>query len=175
MKNRKVSVIRKKCFFWCLLSLVLATAPVLADGLGAAHAPLAPAFTLKNLQGDRVKLSDYRGKLVLLNFWATWCMPCRQEMPSMEQLRQIYGERGLVILAVSTDEGGESRIRNFARRLKLTFPILLDPDSTASDKYEVSGVPVSFLIDHQGRIVARMTGSKDWVSDAALEQIEALL
>ena len=162
-------------FSLCLLLALALVLPAQADSLDPAEKPSAPGFTLKNMQGNSVKLSDYRGQVVLLNFWATWCGPCREEMPSMEKLWQTYREQGLVILAVSTDNGGESRIKNFARRLKLTFPILLDPDSLASDLYQVSGVPVSFLIDRQGRITARILGSKDWASEVAFQQVEGLL
>ncbi len=149
--------------------------PAQADSLDPAEKPPAPGFRLKNLQGDHSKLSDYHGKVVLLNFWATWCAPCRKEMPGMEKLWQTYRGQGLVILAVSTDSGGESRIRNFASRLGLTFPILLDADSQASDRYRVAGIPVSFLIDRQGRIVDRVLGSKEWASEPAFRQVEELL
>ncbi len=160
--------------FWVYLLLALVL-PVQAGSLDPAEKPPAPGFSLENLQGGHTKLSDYHGQVVLLNFWATWCAPCRQEMPGMEKLWQTYRGQGLVILAVSTDNGGESRIKNFVRRLNLTFPILLDPDSQASDRYQVSGIPVSFLIDRQGRIVDRVLGSKEWASESAFQQVEELL
>ncbi len=163
-------------YFLLYLLLSLASAlPAQAKSLDPAEKPPAPGFRLKNLQGEHVRLSDYHGKVVLLNFWATWCAPCRKEMPSMEKLWQTYREQGLVILAVSTDNGGESRIRNFVGRLNLTFPILLDADSLASDQYQVSGIPVSFLIDRQGRIVDRVLGSKEWASESVFQQMEGLL
>lgn len=135
----------------------------------------APGFTLQNLAAENVSLSDYQGKVVLLNFWATWCMPCRQEMPSMERLWQQYRDQGLIILAVSTDEGGPGRVKSFVKRLKITFPIALDPDARASDLYQVSGLPVSYLIDQQGRIVRKITGSEDWMSEKPIALIEGLL
>lgn len=162
-------------FSLCLLLVLALAVPVQANSLDPVQQPPAPAFSLKTLQGGQARLTDYRGQVVLLNFWATWCGPCREEMPSMEKLWQRYREQGLVILAVSTDNGGESRIKNFVRRLGLTFPILLDPDSQASDLYQVSGVPVSFLIDRQGRITARILGSKDWADESAIHQVEGLL
>ena len=137
--------------------------------------PLAPEFTLQSLAGGELSLSDFRGKLVLLNFWATWCMPCRQEMPSMEQLWQKYQNQGLVILAVSTDEGGPKRVQNFVKKLKLSFPVALDPDSKVSDVYQVSGLPVSYLVDREGHLLAEITGSEDWMSEKALRNIESLL
>lgn len=94
----------------------------------------------------------------------------------METLWRKYQDRGLVILAVATDnDGGQSRIRNFMKRLELTFPVLLDPDSQASDLYEVSGVPVSYLIDREGNIAGRWLGSEDWASPEAFELVEGLL
>jgi len=164
-----------RCLSLCLLLALLPALLAQAGSLDPAEQPPAPEFNLKNLQGGQTKLSDHRGQVVLLNFWATWCGPCREEMPSMEKLWQAYREQGLVILAVSTDSGGESRIKNFVRRLYLTFPILLDPDGQASDQYEVSGLPVSFLIDRQGRIITRLLGSEDWANEAAFQQVERLL
>ncbi|MCF6210915.1 MAG: TlpA family protein disulfide reductase [Gammaproteobacteria bacterium] len=164
-----------RCVLLYPLLILLVVVPIQAGSLDPAEKPSAPGFTLKNLLGENASLSDYHGKVVLLNFWATWCAPCRKEMPSMEKLWQTYREQGLVILAVSTDNGGEPRIKNFVRRLNLTFPILLDPDSLASDRYQVSGIPVSFLIDRQGRIAAHVLGSKDWASELAFLQVEGLL
>ena len=159
----------------CLSLLVPGPGSAAADGLDPAGKPQAPDFTLADLRGEPVRLSDLRGRVVLLNFWATWCMPCRDEMPSMQRLWQTYRDRGLTVLAVSTDTGGKKRVANFARRLELSFPILLDSDGQVSDRYQVSGVPASFLIDRQGRIVAHVLGSEDWASEAAFQQVERLL
>ena len=93
----------------------------------------------------------------------------------MERLWKKYQDQGLVILAVSTDEGGAGRVKSFVKRLKITFPIVLDPDAKASDLYQVSGLPVSFLIDQQGRVVAKITGSEDWMSEKSIARIEKLL
>ena len=93
----------------------------------------------------------------------------------MERLWKKYQHQGLVILAVSTDEGGAGRVKSFLKRLKITFPIVLDPDATVSDLYQVSGLPVSFLIDQQGRIAAKITGSDDWMSEKSIARIEGLL
>jgi len=143
--------------------------------LVAEERPTAPGFTLQNTTASDVSLSDYQGKVVLLNFWATWCMPCRQEMPSMEKLWQKYREQGLVIVAVSTDEGGPSRVKSFVKRFKLSFPVVLDPESTVSDRYQVSGLPVSFLIGQEGRIAGKITGSEDWMSEKSIAHSEGLL
>ena len=139
----------------------------------ARHA--APDFVAENLRGGNTGLVDYKGKVVLLNFWATWCMPCRAEMPGMETLWQNYKEQGLVVAAVSVDEGSRGRIETFAKLLDLSFPVLLDPESKVSDLYKVSNMPTSFLIDRNGKIISRIVGSEEWASAEAIQLVEKLL
>ncbi|MCK5394776.1 MAG: redoxin domain-containing protein [Gammaproteobacteria bacterium] len=135
----------------------------------------APVFLSENLRGGNTSLADYKGKVILLNFWATWCIPCRAEMPGMETLWQKYRERGLVIAAVSVDEGSRGRIETFSKLLDLSFPILLDPESEVSDLYEVSNMPTSFLIDRNGKIISRIVGTKEWTSPEAVQLVEDIL
>lgn len=150
--------------------------PYAGMAVDRASAPVAaPAFALADLSGQRVSLASLSGKVVLLNFWATWCVPCRTEMPGMERLWQRYRDRGLAIVAVSVDEEGDTRIANFVRRLHLSYPILLDPRSEAAERYEVSGLPATYLIDAKGRLIGRMVGSREWDSQEAVSLIEQLL
>jgi len=135
----------------------------------------APVFVLEKLEGGDAGLAGYKGKIILLNFWATWCIPCREEMPGMETLWQKYKEQDFVVLAVSVDEGSKSRIETFSKLLDLSFPILLDPNSEVSDLYKVSNMPTSFLIDGNGKIISRIVGTEDWSSPAAVELVEKLL
>jgi len=135
----------------------------------------APDFVSENLRGGNTSLEDYRGKIVLLNFWATWCVPCRAEMPGMETIWQKYKEQGLVIAAVSVDEGSRGRIETFSKILDLSFPILLDPESKVSDLYKVSNMPTSFLIDRNGKIISRIVGTEEWASPEAIQLVEKLL
>ena len=135
----------------------------------------APGFEIENLAGGNAGLADYKGKIVLLNFWATWCMPCRAEMPGMETLWQKYKEQGLVIAAVSVDEGSRGRIETFSKLLDLSFPILLDPESEVSDQYKVSNMPTSFLIDRNGKIISRIVGTEEWTSPEAIQLVEEIL
>jgi len=136
----------------------------------------APDFMSENLTGGNTRLDDYKGKLILLNFWATWCMPCRVEMPGMEQLWQKYKDQGFVIVAISNDdEDSRSRIKTFQKKLNLSFPILLDPESEVNDIYQVSSMPTSFLIDANGKIISRIVGTEEWSSPDAVQLVEGLL
>ena len=143
---------------------VQATAP-LADLLIVPEASRhsAPDFVSENLRGGNTGLADYKGKIVLLNFWATWCMPCRAEMPGMETLWQKYKEQGLVIAAVSVDEGSRGRIETFSKLLDLSFHVLLDPESKVSDRYKISNIPKRFFIDSNGKIIQRIVGPGEMV------------
>ena len=161
------------------LLLILLATPLYGDVMQSMRvdALQGPAedFTLNDLSGQPQSLSQWRGKLVLLNFWATWCGPCRSEMPGMERLWQRYRDEGLVIVAVSVDEGMERRVAKFVDILQLSYPILLDPESKVSDGYQVSGLPYSLLIDRNGELIARVVGEREWDSDEAFNLIEQLL
>ena len=129
-------------------------------GKGAA----APDFTLPDLNGNSVSLSDYRGKAVLLNIWATWCPPCVSEMPSMEKLYQNMKEEDFDILAVSIDESGADDVVSFMKKYKLNFTVLTDPQGSLNDKYQTTGIPESYIIDKNGRIVEKIIGPRDWAA-----------
>ena len=136
----------------------------------------APAFKLEKLDGQQAQLSDYSGKLILLNFWATWCTPCRHEMPAMEKLWQKYQDQGFVMLGVSNDsERHKKRVKTFVRKMDLSFPILLDTESEVSDLYDVSGIPVSYLISPEGQLLAEIVGIREWASGEAFALVESLL
>lgn len=118
----------------------------------------APDFTLPTLDGGEVTLSDYRGKVVLLNIWATWCEPCREEMPYMEnQYKNLEGQ-DFEILAISQDRRGSEDVQPFVDEFGLTFPILLDPDKDVGELYQTSKFPESFIIDQDGIIVSHVVG-----------------
>ena len=135
----------------------------------------APDFTLPDLNGRTIHLSELKGKPILLNFWATWCLPCRTEMPSLEQAYQDYKGKGLVVLAINIDQRSPSRVEAFVKEYRLTFPILLDPEWTAAEAYRVfGGVPTTYLINRAGQIVAQAEGL-DWTGPVARNALEALL
>ena len=108
-------------------------------------------FTLKDLNGNDVKLSSFKGKAVIINFWATWCHPCREEIPDLQKGYDENKDNGLVILGVNIKEN-ESKVSKFAKDYKMTYPILLDIDGTTSDAYRVFGIPMSFFIDRNGLV-----------------------
>ncbi len=163
--------------------LLLGVFLVIVQGRGSKAGPeirpevghLAPDFTLPSLDGQTVRLSDLRGKAVLLNFWATWCAPCRLEMPTMDKAYQEYKSRGLEILAVSLDAGSNSVVKNFMQELKLDFPVLLDPDMEVLRLYRQFSIPATFLIDKQGIVRHRELGYRDWTDPESRRLIEAIL
>lgn len=152
---------------------------ILRDELGSvavgSRAPTFRAVTVDSTPQART-LSDYAGKVVLLNIWATWCGPCRVEMPSMEALHRDFAPRGLSIVAVSIDQiAGPPQIREFARELGLTFDILHDSAQAIVRDYQVRGYPQSFVIGRDGTIRRKVIGAEDWSSPANRGLMTALL
>ena len=142
--------------------LMAADLPPLAHNLTMQAPKPAPALKLKDIEGKSHDLAQLRGKVVLINFWATWCPPCRREMPSMERLAQAFKGQPFVVLAVDVGEDPDT-IEAFTSQLDtaLTFPILLDPRSHAMRAWKVAGLPTTFLVDKQGRIVASAIGGRE--------------
>jgi len=134
----------------------------------------APEFELKNPAEKQLSLRDLRGKVVFLNFWATWCPPCIEEMPAMEKLHQELEKDGLVILAVNFQESAE-RMKDFFTQHNLTFTALLDHNGKVSELYQAWALPVSVVINKRGEIAAKAMGSKDWYSNEARELFRKLL
>jgi peroxiredoxin len=134
----------------------------------------APDFTLENLEGSLVSLKDFRGKLVFLNFWATWCGPCRWEMPAMEKLWNRFKEGRFVILAVDIREGKEV-VKSFIQEEGYTFPVLLDSRGEVAGIYGIRAIPTTFLIDPQGKIVGKAVGAREWAGQDAFDLIEHLI
>jgi cytochrome c biogenesis protein CcmG, thiol:disulfide interchange protein DsbE len=171
---------------WGLLTLGLAVVAASAAWLllpgGEPSPPVtvgsaAPAFTASTVTEPPAtrSLADYAGHPVILNFWATWCQPCREEMPSFERLYRDDGPRGLRIVAVSIDEpGAEEKIRSFVAQYALTFDVLHDPRLRIKDRYQVRGVPTSILISASERIVGTQF-VRDWSSPASRALVDSLL
>lgn len=144
----------------------------------------APDFAATNMSGQPVQLTDLQGEVVLLNIWATWCPPCREEMPSMQRLHERLGDDGLHVVAVSIDApqgrvdasgnpGGD--VAEFAEAMGLTFPIWLNPSGDIQRTYRTTGVPESFVIDRRGNIVKKVIGPTEWDSEANVALFQRLL
>jgi cytochrome c biogenesis protein CcmG/thiol:disulfide interchange protein DsbE len=142
--------------------------------VGSAAPPLQ-ASTLVGPKRTKT-LDDYKGKVVLLNVWATWCEPCKVEMPSIEKLHREFGSQGLAVVAVSVDDAGtEEHVRDFAKELGITFEILHDPANTTSRNYQITGYPETFVIARDGTIRKKIIGAADWSSEANRALIRELL
>jgi peroxiredoxin len=129
---------------------------------GALVGKPAPEFSLADLRGNAVRLANLKGKVVFINVWATWCEPCRQEMPSMQALYEKLTGPDFEMLAVSADQSPRDVVERFVKTYQLTFPVLPDPDLQVADRYQVTGYPETFVIDRNGTIVAHEIGPRQW-------------
>ena len=159
-----------------LLGEAAIAAKDLFEAMGLAKLPekAAPDFTLPNVDEQQVSLRQYRGKVVFLNFWATWCIPCREEMPALEQLHQTFQQQDLIILAINLKEGAE-QVKTFFQQRTLSFPALLDQNGTVFRDYSVAGMPTTYLIGRDGKLLARGVGGRDWTRAEAQELIRDLV
>lgn len=144
------------------------------DLIRPARQKLAQDFTLKTPGGGSFRLSDHRGKIVLINFWATWCPPCREEMPSMDRLYRKHREQGFVMVAVSVD-ADPGVVPPFVREHKLGFAVALDPKMEAANVYGVRALPSSFIVDKKGMMAALALGPRTWDSLAAHSLIAGMV
>lgn len=134
----------------------------------------APDFTLKSLRGENLKLSEHRGQVVMVNFWASWCAPCRQEMPVLNDLYLKYKDLGFVLLAVNVEEDS-SKAKNWLRDLKVAFPVLLDSANTVSKQYEVNAMPSTYIIDKDGNLRYVHRGYLPGYEDEYQKQVRELM
>jgi len=162
------------------LSLAIVSVPFLfftflnVDYSFATTGSLAPDFTLKDICGEKVTLSQFRGKVVILNFWSIWCGPCLAEMPSLNKLYLEFKDKGLVVFAIAEDPA-EKPVRSYIQEKGIAFSILMDKDKKVYFKYSLFGIPVSFLIDKKGFIVEKFIGERDWVSPQMKDKVVKLL
>jgi thiol-disulfide isomerase/thioredoxin len=133
-----------------------------------------PEINLSTPDGKKISLKDFRGKLVLLNFWASWCVPCREEMPAMEKLYQEYKDKNFVILAVAVKDRRQDAI-DFLKALKISYPVALDPDAQVGQIYGAWGLPATYIIGPKGEGLARGWGPADWNGAPARRLIQDLL
>ncbi|TMH29037.1 MAG: TlpA family protein disulfide reductase [Betaproteobacteria bacterium] len=156
-----------------VVAAALAMGATLESG-AVAPATAAPDFTLRTMGGPNLRLQEQRGRVVLINFWATWCGPCRQEMPHLNRLYEKYRASGFVLLGVNVDDDKRNAV-DVAAKLGLKFPVLLDTDKKVSRLYELSTMPSTVLIDRDGRVRAIHRGYQSGVEDQYDKQIRDLL
>ena len=164
-----------KTVFTVLIVLLFAGG-ALATGRGLTplpDKPSAPAFELRDADGNVHQLSDYKGSVIIVNFWATWCPPCRAEMPSMQRAWEQLREEGIKMLAIDVGED-EDAIFEFTASYPVEFPLLLDTDSSVSEAWGVKGLPTTFVVDQWGRKVYRAVGGREWDAPDLMEKVRAL-
>jgi len=135
----------------------------------------APDLTASEMDGRTVRLADYRGKVVVLNIWATWCPPCVDEMPSLDKLYREFKDQNFALLAVSIDSDGIAAVAPFMTKHGLTFPALIDSQAAIQTAYEITGVPETFIIDKNGILVRKVIGPLDWTAPEILDYIRNLI
>ena len=157
--------------------LVLAAANCTGDARGVEVGDQVPDYSAPNLAGEEIAFADHLGEVVLINVWATWCGPCRVEMPPIQNIYNRYSDQGFTVLAVSIDTGPgyNEKVDEFVREFGLEFPVLLDPESRIGRVLQTIGVPETFVLDREGRIVKRWIGATDWDSEANRALITELL
>ena len=157
---------------------LLCAAPLLACAAAAAvtvqPSTMAPDFTLRSMEGPNLRLNEQRGRVVMVNFWATWCGPCRQEMPHLNKLYDKYRDSGFVLLGVNIDDNA-GKATDLAAKLGLKFPVLLDTDKTVSRLYDMGTMPATVVIDREGRVRHLHRGYRDGYELLYDQQVRALL
>jgi cytochrome c biogenesis protein CcmG/thiol:disulfide interchange protein DsbE len=160
------------------LAVVVASMPGCKPSSGPRAGDLAPDFVLPKLEGGVQKLSNLRGKPVLVNLWATWCPPCIAELPLLDAVVRDYGPRGLVVLGVAGDDD-DARVREFVAQRSPAFEVLLDPGGTVGTQYGITGYPETFLVDRDGKLTAKFIGplpsDASSLSPSVTQAIEAIL
>ncbi len=160
----------------CLLLMIFSVFSCSRDGDKAVDGDRAQDFTLSDINGNKITLSEMRGKVVMIEFWATWCPPCRQSIPDLNTIFNKYKDRGFVLLAISLDKGSDAQslIMSFIKEYPMAYTVLLDNGDTGR-KYGVSSIPTSFIIDKTGRIANKHIGYSPTSAGAISQEIEALL
>jgi peroxiredoxin len=134
----------------------------------------APDFSLQDIKGNTVNLADFRGKPILLNFWATWCEACKEELPSMQRLYQALSSQGVEVVAVAIDRRNFDRVKKYAKEYKLTFPVLWDPDQKVRKHYYIMGLPTTYLIGPEGKLRGFASGARVWDSPDSVQALTSL-
>jgi thiol-disulfide isomerase/thioredoxin len=134
-----------------------------------------PNLNLTDLKGKKWETKDLKGKVIFLNFWATWCGPCKEEMPSMEELYQQFKSKDFIFLTISVDYEKKEIVKEFIQKHRYTFPVLLDPECATLDIFQVQGIPTTFLIDKKGMMIGKATGPRNWKKPEVVSILNSLL
>ncbi|MDX1980897.1 MAG: TlpA disulfide reductase family protein [Bryobacteraceae bacterium] len=173
MHSGKTDTILKALMALMVMALVFVVAEAMRERIVQAG-DSAPNFRITADNGKVMTRSDFGGKLLVLNFWATWCPPCVQEMPSLDEMQQRFKDKGLVVLAVSVDRNEQS-YKEFLRRLPVSFVTARDPEANISSEYGTYKYPETYIIDSKGKVVAKYINFQNWTSAEILQQLERLL
>ncbi|HEY6838268.1 MAG TPA: TlpA disulfide reductase family protein [Geobacteraceae bacterium] len=163
------------CYILVLFALSLAACSKEQPPAPAKEGNAAPDFTLKDLAGNDVHLKDLQGKVVLVNFWATWCPPCRSEIPSMMKLNQAMAGKPFQMLAISIDEGGKEAIEGYFKQSGTNLPALLDTNQKISKLYGTTGVPETFVVDKKGVILKKVVGAMEWSDPQVIQALNEII
>lgn len=145
-----------------------------SSDVGTTEGKLPPSFTLPDLAGNEVTLADYAGKVVVLDLWATWCPPCRQEIPFLIELYEEHKDAGLVVVGIGLDDGGEKVLRPFVEQNGMTYPVLVG-NRDVGQAYKLQGIPTTFILDRNGRIAAKHLGFRPSDADVMRAEVARLL
>jgi len=149
----------KKTFIFSVAILsLMSLARIWADGAAGSEGTMAPTWKLQDLDGKTVSSADFKGKVVILDFWATWCPPCRAEIPGLIDLQKTYAKQGLMVVGISLDQGGADDVKAFVRKFGMNYPVLIADDRVQQAFGGFDAIPVTLVIDRQGRIVNRHLG-----------------
>jgi peroxiredoxin len=161
--------------FAVLLILLILIGSLKALNISLTEVPPRPApdLTLERLDGSMLTPSDFEGKTVVINFWATWCPPCRKEMPALQRAWELLRDDNILLLGIAVGEN-KTAVAKYVEKMKLDFPMALDPTTDSSSEWAVRGLPTTFVVDPSGRIVLEATGERDWDDSAILDQIRAV-
>jgi peroxiredoxin len=187
LRRGKGLMIRKKIFFYSLFIVLISFTLSFSSEkrreelfLKIGIQPIkgdtrAPNFCLKDLKGKKLELKNFKGKVIFLNFWATWCGPCKEEMPSMETLYQQFKEKDFVFISISVDYEGGKPVKEFIEKERYTFPVLLDPKYETLDLYKVKGIPTTILIDKNKKMIGKAIGPRNWKSPEVISLLNLLI
>ena len=172
---QRISFLFIACLFIAMTACSKADAPKTSSAVATEKSPAPDVSVISLANGSTLKLSDLKGKVVLLNFWATWCPPCREEIPSMMKLNAFMAGKPFQMVAISIDEGGKPVIDTFFKETGFSLPTYLDASGASSKSYGITGVPESFIIDKKGILVKKIIGGFSWDSPEAVSFLEGLM